>query len=737
MSSTRSGSTNYLVGEVMNFIPPSEHQVLVFLVQIALLLTLARLLGQACRRIGQPSVVGELLAGVLLGPSIFGRLAPSAFEWLFPDDAVQSGMLFTIGWLGVMLLLVATGFETDLALIGRLGKAAVLVSIGSLVLPFAFGGAVGSVIPDKFLFSGEDRVLFSLFLATGLAISSLPVIAVILSELKLLRRNFGQLTIAAGMANDVVGWVVLGLIAGLVSTGRFVLTEFLQTLLGLFVFLAIAAALGQRIVDAVLRALRRREVGIGGWVTMCIAIAVGLGAVTQALGVEAVLGAFIGGLLLGRSRYTHHRVEEQIETLTSSLLAPIFFATAGLRIDLSLLADGSVIVWSVILFAAATASKFVGSWAGARAAGLTNREGFTLGMALNARGALGIIIAAVGLDLGVFNPASYVVIVVMAIATSVVAPPAIRWLVSGWSGTEEEQARLKREEQLAGNLVVRPGHLLWPMTSETRCRAVAAFVGKTFPVESTVTLLNLSADNGDVHANPCIDLLGDRRVEIVEDDAECEEALASQLKLGFDLIIDSVSPDVEWPDAGPLTSAVLHQQELPVLLVRPGRAEIDSESIVMPFRRILLPVSATRPSRAAAELAISFAAATGSVIKLLHVNPSEAPNTVQRFIRTTFRTHERAIGSYADPVGVKLLDETESLAREAGVRCDRIFSNHHSRVEAILEAADQHFCDLVLLGAESQEVGGVAFLGHTARSVMQRSEIGVAVIALRQGSHSG
>ncbi len=153
----------------MNFIPPSEHQVLVFLVQLALLLTVARLLGQACRRIGQPSVVGELLAGVLLGPSIFGRLSPSAFDWLFPDDAVQSGMLFAIGWLGVMLLLVATGFETDLALIGRLGKAAVFVSLGSLVLPFVFGGAVGAVIPEKFLFSGEDRVLFSLFLATGLA----------------------------------------------------------------------------------------------------------------------------------------------------------------------------------------------------------------------------------------------------------------------------------------------------------------------------------------------------------------------------------------------------------------------------------------------------------------------------------------------------------------------------------------------------------------------------------------
>ena len=132
----------------MNFVAPSEHQVLVFLVQLTVLLVVARLLGQACRRVGQPAVVGELAAGVLIGPSVLGRVWPEGFDWLFPIDAVQSGMLFTIGWLGVMLLLVITGFETDLALIGRLGRAAVFVSVGSLVLPFALGAATGAVNSD-------------------------------------------------------------------------------------------------------------------------------------------------------------------------------------------------------------------------------------------------------------------------------------------------------------------------------------------------------------------------------------------------------------------------------------------------------------------------------------------------------------------------------------------------------------------------------------------------------------
>jgi Kef-type K+ transport system membrane component KefB len=370
----------------MRFVQPGEHQVLIFLVQIVLLLVTARLLGQVFRRFGQPAVVGELIAGVVLGPSVLGRLAPGVFDWIFPAGAVQSGMLFTVGWLGVILLLVVTGFETDLALIARLGKAAVLVTAGSLLVPFAFGLGGGYLAPDSLLGADVERSIFALFLAAALTISSLPVIAKILSELQLLRRNFGQLTLAVAMANDVIGWVLLGLIAGLAGSGRLDLGKLAMTLGGLVVFLGLAVAIGQRIVDAVLHQMRRRDVGIGGWVTMAVAIALGLGAITQALGVEAVLGAFIAGILLGRSRYARHEVEEQLETFTVAILAPIFFATAGLRVDLSLLGDPEIAVWALIVVAIASISKFLGSMIGARLSGLASREGMALGTALNARG---------------------------------------------------------------------------------------------------------------------------------------------------------------------------------------------------------------------------------------------------------------------------------------------------------------------------------------------------------------
>ena len=188
----------------MNLNPPSEHQLLVFWVALLVIFVTAKLFGMAMKRIGQPAVVGELAAGLVLGPSILGRISPDITGWLFPDDDAQTAMLFTVGWIGVLLLLVATGFETDLGLIRRLGSAATAVSAGSLLVPMAAGLAVGWFIPAAFLGDDTSRLVFALFIATALSISSLPVIAKILGEMGLMRRNFGQLTLAAGMALSLI-----------------------------------------------------------------------------------------------------------------------------------------------------------------------------------------------------------------------------------------------------------------------------------------------------------------------------------------------------------------------------------------------------------------------------------------------------------------------------------------------------------------------------------------------------
>ena len=558
----------------MRFAQPSEHQVLLFLIQVSLLLLLGRGLGQVFRRLGQPAVVGEIAAGVILGPSVLGEVAPGAFEWLFPVDAVQSGLLFAIAWVGVILLLLATGFETDLTLIGSLGKAAVWVTLGSLLLPFGFGLGGGFIAPDVLIGSGIDRPVFALFLATALTISSLPVIAKILGELQLLRRNFGQLTLAVGMANDVVGWVLLGLIAGLAASGEFDVGRLLAVLIGLIAFLGAAVLVGQRLFDALLRQMRRQGVGNGGWVTMMIVFGLGFGAITQALKVEAVLGAFIAGILIGRSRYRSQEAEDQIEVITSSFAAPIFFALAGLRADLTSLADGTVAIWAVIVFVIASVSKFGGSMLGARIARLSAREGVALGTALNARGALEIVIATVGLSLGVLNERSYTIVVIMAIATSMLAAPVLRVLTADWKGSPEEEERLRREAKLAGNVIVRPGRVLLASQGGPASVFAAELLAAALPPENPVTVFGIGVPPGAHTA--AIEALGKRSHESVLVDGDPVAATVRQAGLGYQVFAAATRATVAADLPEVVDAVFMSRSELSVVLARPALRRSDT-----------------------------------------------------------------------------------------------------------------------------------------------------------------
>ncbi|MFA9565566.1 MAG: cation:proton antiporter, partial [Acidimicrobiales bacterium] len=298
-----------------------EHELLVFWTQLFALLALARGLGYLCRAIGLPTVIGELGAGVLLGPSVFGRVWENGFEWFLPDSEIQSGALQGVAWLGAAMLLVVTGFETDLGLISRLGRAAAWVTGSSLVVPLVAGLAVGVSLPSVFRGELDDQTTLALFIAAALSVSSLAVVGKILSELGLMRRDFGQITVAAGMANDVVGWVLLGIFAGIAASGEISVADVALTILGLAVFVLFAFTIGQRIVDYLLRRARRGGVNVGGGITATMIVALGFGVVTQWLGVEALLGMFIAGIVVNRSRFQQGQVAEHLESITASVVA--------------------------------------------------------------------------------------------------------------------------------------------------------------------------------------------------------------------------------------------------------------------------------------------------------------------------------------------------------------------------------------------------------------------------------
>lgn len=702
----------------MNLAQPSEHQVLLFLVQLAVLLLSARLLGQLARRMALPTVVGEITAGVVVGPSVLGKISPDLLEWLFPADAVQSGMLFAVGWLGVVMLLVVTGFETDLALIARLGRAAAWVTLASLVIPFGVGLAIGYLLPDALIGLGPDgdgigRMVFALFVAIALAISALPVVAKILSELGMMRRNFGQLTLAAGMGNDVIGWIGLGVISGMAADGEFQLDNLLRSVLWLALFLVAAALIGQRVIDAVLHVLRRTGVGHGGWVTVIVGVALVLGSITQALGVEAVLGAFIGGILIGRSRYTSQEAQDDIEVFTAAFVAPVFFATAGVRVDLGALADGSTALWTIAIIAAASVSKIFGSWLGARMAGLVNREGLALGAGLNARGSMGIVVAAVGLSLGVLNDTSYTVIVLMSIATTLMASPMLGLTTRGWSGTPEEESRLRREAQLADKVLLKPGRALLPTDGSPTGVYTATVLDAVLPPESGVTIVDLAGGAADpLHLVSTAQRFGSRALESVRIANGEVARVLQQAGMGYHLLVAGIETTTA-SELPVLVDAMVRESPLPVILVRPPKGGDAT------IQRILLPLSSTRPAKAATEVAIAAAERLGARLDLLYITASGDGDG-----------RDEGTDARHDEIGRKLMDAVAESAHENRVWPRRLFVDHSSRGLAIVETARARQTDLVVIGVSAQEVGGATYLGQTATHLLAAEDLGVAIVAL-------
>ncbi len=689
----------------------SHHELLVFWTELLALFVAAWALGAAARKLGLPSVVGELSAGLVLGPSVLGVVAPRMFDWFLPsgeDAATQSAMLLAVSWFGAAFVLVVAGFETDLALITRLGRAAALVTTGSVIVPLIGGLIAGWLMPVAFygVIDGErpDRIVFALFIAASVAVSALAVIAKILSDLNLMRRDVGQITIAAGMANDLVGWVILGVIAGLAASGHVSAFDAVATVGGLALFMAGALTVGQRLVDAALRVVRREGQNVRGAFTVILATMLAFGVITQALGVEAVLGTFVAGVVLARSRYQQVEAEHAIEDLTSVIFAPLFFATAGLRLDLSLL-RGAALGWALALLLVAFGLKFLGAFLGARLGGLNSREGFVLGAGLNARGALEIIIATVGLSLGVFNQTAFTMIVMIPLVTSLLASVGLRVFSRGLEGSVAERERLAREQALDSNLLIRNNRILLPSDSEANSIVAAQVVHFAWPQDLAATVVavrrNGSGPNIDVMGN----ILYGRDFEVSEldpgiDDATAATEIIAQSRLGYGVIaLGAGTEPGKRHFASSLVDEVLNRTDMPVVIVR--KATSHPGRLPGVFAQALVPIAGNQSSQAALELAANLSSNLGTHLLLSHVvyrpRSGTGPGSLfDRFRASAFPERDEVAGG--------LLAEALRYAMETRATADTEIRFAGSPAAEIVRRANAIEADLVVIGAQLRRV---------------------------------
>jgi Kef-type K+ transport system membrane component KefB/mannitol/fructose-specific phosphotransferase system IIA component (Ntr-type) len=419
----------------------TERDILVFLLSIAALLGLARVLGEFARAAGLPLVVGEIAAGVLLGPSVFGALAPRAQAWMFPGGA-PAAMTAAYSTLAVVLLLVVVGIEVDLGVLRRRGRTAAATGLLGIVLPSACGVALGFLLPESDLGDPSKRTIVALLLGVALSISALPVIAKTLLDLGLFKSDVGLLVMAAAMIDDVVGWLALSLLLGPVRGAAVDVESFVRTVVLGAMFVVATFVVGRRLIDAVLAPIQKSGSAAPGRVLSLVIVVALLGAsATQGIGLHAVLGAFVVGLTFGRSAAVSTRTRQVIEDFVTNVFAPVFFASIGLRVDLVHAFDLRL---CAIVLAVATVPKLLGCTLGSRLGGLGWREATAVGFGMNARGAMGIILAAIAHDAGLFPDRMFVALVVMALATSVVSGPAMRFLLYREEPEEDVVALLRR-----------------------------------------------------------------------------------------------------------------------------------------------------------------------------------------------------------------------------------------------------------------------------------------------------
>lgn len=708
----------------------NAHALLVMWAQLLVIVAVARGLGSLMRRYGQPPVVGELLAGVVLGPSVFAKIWPQGAAWLFPPHLAIEGPLNAIGWLGIALLLLLTGFETDLGLVRQAGRAAVTVSLAGLLIPFAGGIGVGLALPASFLGSHPNRAVFVLFIAITLAITSLPVIAKILSELGFLRRNFGQLTLAVGVVNDVVGWIALGILSGLATSGSLRPGSMALVLGGITIALVVSFTLASRGIERLLRAVRHRNESTAAVVSANIVVMLVFAVVFEAIHSDAVLGAFVAGIVLSRSRSQSPSVRTNLEPITYWFLAPIFFATAGLRLNLPALANPQNLAWSAVILAVAVATKLAGAFVGGRFGGLSQRESLALGVGLNARGAVEVVIATVGLSLGVLGSTSYTAIVLMAIVTSVMAPPLLRLVVRNWQGGPEEKARLEREESLSANLLVRPGRILLPSRGQPNSLAAAHLVHLAWPPETDVTVLSVDHKTKRPDVSAMTKILGRRSVDFRR--AADENALAAILKearLGYGAIAVGASDQTQ-PGRllSPVVDDLLLKSPVPVVVVRQAKGRNNPS--ILPVDKVLVPTAGTPASRIAQEIALNLSREVGSEVLLAHVvtrtDPPPGSEAVGRVARHAPENRE----SHSSNAAMRVTQQAEAMGAEVGARTRSVIRSGISTAEEILLVATETEANLIVIGATVRRLEGRPFLGHTVERILEEAKATVVVVTV-------
>ena len=398
-----------------------ENHIFLFLVQVFVLLLCARGLGEVFRRWKQPALTAELLVGIVLGPTLLGRLCPGLHAALFPSDATQQYMLETVAWLGVLFLLLDTGLEIDFSIAWRQRGSALAIALADIVVPMVVAFLPLFFLPDRFLAHADRRILFGLFMATVMTISAMPVAARCLHDLNLLKTNLGFLTMSALAVNDVVGWVLFAIILGLFTQGSFALGPILLVFSGTVGFTVLALTLGRSFSIRIFDAMKSRHFPEpASSLTVTLLLGLLFGAITQKLGVHALFGFFLAGVVCGEAKSLSEDTRRVIRQMVYALFVPIFFANIGLKIDF--IANFHFGLCALVC-AVGIGGRYLGAWIGVNLTRVPRVNRHLISIAHTPGGMMEIVVALLALEAGLITQTIFIAIVFSAVFSSIAMGP--------------------------------------------------------------------------------------------------------------------------------------------------------------------------------------------------------------------------------------------------------------------------------------------------------------------------
>jgi len=402
----------------------AAHPFVLLLAQAVLVIGTSRVLALVLRKLGQPLVIAEVLAGIALGPSLLGVLSPSTLQLFFPASSM--GLLGVISQLGLVFFMFLIGLELEPALLRGLGKSALAISPTSIALPFVLGAGVAVWLAPTLSLPGVPVSSFVLFLGVAMSITAFPVLARILSERGLIHTPVGTLAIACAAVDDVTAWCLLAFVAAVVRASG--LASAALTLVFAVVYCAAMWFVARPLLAKLVRQRTDRR-GISQRMVAFTVVLLLLSALTtEAIGIHALFGAFFFGVIIPREGGLAHGLRERLEDLVVVLLLPLFFAYSGLRTQLGLLDSSGAWLICGLLILVAVAGKWGGSTLAARATGQTWKDAMAIGVLMNTRGLMELVVLNIGLDLGVISPQVFTMMVLMALLTTVMTSPLLAML---------------------------------------------------------------------------------------------------------------------------------------------------------------------------------------------------------------------------------------------------------------------------------------------------------------------